>query len=70
MNLISGVTSFVLEPLPACFTTEQGTVEASLFVKYIDIYIIKSDIYIYTSFHIIPWNSEWGLLEESLEIRG
>ena len=27
-------TSFVLEPLPACFTTEQSTVKASLFVKY------------------------------------
>ena len=24
----------MLEPLPACFTTEQGTIKASLFVKY------------------------------------
>ena len=27
-------TSFVFSPLPACFTREQSTVKASLFVKY------------------------------------
>ena len=31
---VSPYTYFVLEPLPACFTTEQSTVKASLFVKY------------------------------------
>ena len=30
---VSFYTSFVLSPLPACFTTEQSTVEASLFVN-------------------------------------
>ena len=30
---VSTYTSFVLEPLPACFTTEQSTVEAFLFVR-------------------------------------
>ena len=47
-------TYFVLEPLPACFTTEQRTVEASLFVKYIDIYI-RSRIYIYI--YLISYNT-------------
>ena len=31
---VSPYTYFVLEPLPACFVTEQSTVKASLFVKY------------------------------------
>ena len=31
---VSPYTSFVLEPLSACFTTEQSTVKASLFVSY------------------------------------
>ena len=30
---VSPYTSFVLSPLPVCFTTEQSTVEASLFVN-------------------------------------
>ena len=33
MTHVSPHTSFVLSLLPACFTTEQSTVEASLFVK-------------------------------------
>ena len=37
-SCVSPYTSFVLEPLPACFTTEQRTVEASLFVNQIKIY--------------------------------
>ena len=32
----SPYTSFVLFPLPECFTTEQSTIKASLFVKYSD----------------------------------
>ena len=31
---VSPYTSFVLAPLPACFITEQSTVEAYLFVNY------------------------------------
>ena len=37
-SCVSPYTSFVLEPLPACFTTEQRTVEASLFVIQTKIY--------------------------------
>ena len=37
-SCVSPYTSFVLEPLPACFSTEQRTVEASLFVNQTKIY--------------------------------
>ena len=37
-SCVSPYTSFVLEPLPACFITEQRTVEASLFVTQTKIY--------------------------------
>ena len=37
-SCVSPYTSFVLEPLPACFTTEQRTVETSLFVNQTKIY--------------------------------
>ena len=37
-SCVSPYTSFVLEPLPACFTTEQRTVEAFLFVNQTKIY--------------------------------
>ena len=30
---VSPYTSFALQPLPVCFTTEQSTVKASLFVN-------------------------------------
>ena len=34
MSRVSPYTSFELQPLPVYFTTEQSTVKASLFVKY------------------------------------
>ena len=35
ISRVSPYTSFVLSPLPACFTTEQSTVEASLSVNFV-----------------------------------
>ena len=38
---VSPCTSFVLQPLPACFITEQSTVKASLFVSKNSLTVIK-----------------------------
>ena len=39
MSRVSPYTSFELQPLPVYFTTEQSTVKASLFVKYMYMYM-------------------------------
>ena len=37
---VSPYTSFVLWPLPACFTTEQSTIKASLFFVILALIIV------------------------------
>ena len=41
MSRVSPYTSFVLQPLPVCFTTEESTVKASLFVNQMTSYPTK-----------------------------
>ena len=48
---VSPYTSFVLSPLPEYFTTEQSTVEASLFVK--SFYCIVNKVIIKKSIIIV-----------------